>query len=591
VISQQKLVAATSFGVAALVLGACTAVPSSGPVHAGQQQAPVVVSRVGIQARPPVPGSAPDEIVSGFRFANSDTSGALGVAKSYLVDGASWQPAGVTVVADTGAEPTDATAGADSVTVKVVDTQVGQIAADGTYRPTPAGPPIEYDYQLTKDTKENGEWRITNAPPYLVLTVSQIESSYQQGYVYFLRPDEQMLVPVRVFLPVTRDQLADALLNTLLLGPPAWLKQAVTTALPPSTRSTTSEPTQVNGVTTVDLPRTVANLPAAQRNAIDAQISYTLSNAATLQQDFGSLRILAGGQPLISNPQLALQSATDWQSFDPDFLPVDFYYSDVDHLTHDHLGRLVAGDTGILGLTSLLAPVVAPRSAIGGNGALIAGIVQESPSTQALYAGPLLAPKKLLSGSAFTTPSWDSLGNLWTVQQQTSSSAPQVRIAPSGTATLPGPVAAPDLAKLVIKELKVSRDGTRVAVLAVSTNVSQVLVGAVANDGTTIEHFYPVAPALTSVTDFAWASSTTLDILGTVPNSNEPGTSSTLWSVDIDGWAPDGPTVEPVPTTAISIAAAPGRPVVVGTSGDQIEEYDGGQWQFVANGSGPHYPG
>jgi Lipoprotein LpqB beta-propeller domain len=585
-------VAATLFGLTALVLGACTAVPTSGPVHAGQQQAPVAVARVGIQARPPVPGSAPDEIVSGFRFANSDTSGALGVAKSYLVDGASWQPAGVTVVADAGAAPTDATAGADSVTVKVVDTQVGQIAPDGTYQPTPAGhPPIEYDYQLTKDAKENGEWRITNAPPYLVLTVSQIESSYQQAYVYFLRPDEQMLVPVRVFLPVTSDQLADALLSTLLHGPPVWLKQAVTTALPPSSSSATSEPSQVNGVTTIDLPRTVANLPAAQRNAIDAQISYTLSNTSTPQQDFGQLRILAGGQPLISNPQLALQSATDWQAFDPDGLKVDFYYSDVTHLTHDHQGRLVSGDTGILGITQLLAPVVAPRSASGGNGELIAGVVQESPSTEALYAGPLLAPKVLLTGSAFTTPSWDSLGNLWTVQQQTSSSAPQVRIAPLGTATLPGPVAAPDLANLVIKELKVSRDGTRVAVLAVSTNVSQVLVGAVANDGTTIEHFYPVAPSLTSVTDFAWASSTKLDILGTVPNSNEPGTSSSLWSVDIDGWAPQGPTVEPVQPTAVSIAAAPGRPEVIGTSSNQIEEYDSGHWQFVANGSAPHYPG
>jgi hypothetical protein len=591
VTDRRKLIAATSCGLTALVLSACTAVPSSGPVHAGQQQAPVVVSRVGIQARPPVPGSAPDEIVSGFRFANSDTSGALGVAKSYLVDGASWQPAGVTVVADTGAAPTDATAGADSVTVKVVDTQVGQIAPDGTYRPTPAGHQIEYDYQLTKDTKENSEWRITNAPPYLVLTVSQIESSYQQGYVYFLRPDEQMLVPVRVFLAVTRDQLADALLTTLLHGPPVWLKQAVTTALPPSLSSAASEPTQVNGVTTVNLPRTVANLPAAQRNAIDAQISYTLSNAATLQQDFGSLSILAGGQPLISNPQLALQSATDWPAYDPDGLKVDFYYSDVTHLTHDHAGHLVPGDTGILGLTELLAPAVAPRITTGGNGELIAGVVQDSPSTQALYAGPLVAPKKLLTGSAFTTPSWDSRGNLWTVQQATSSSAPQVRIAPSGTATLPGPVAAPDLEKLVIKALKVSRDGTRVAVLAVSTNVSQVLVGAVANDGTTIEHFYPVAPSLTSVTDFAWASSTKLDILGTVPNSNEPGTSSALWSVDIDGWAPDGPAPEAVPPTAVSIAAAPGRPIVIGTSGNQIEEDDNGQWQFVANGSAPHYPG
>jgi hypothetical protein len=588
---QKWLVASALFGAGAVLMSACTAVPTSGPVHAGQQQAPVVVPRVGIQARPPVPGSPPDEIVSGFRFANSDTSGALGVAKSYLVDGASWQPAGVTVVADTGAPPTDTAAGADAVTVKVVDTQVGQIAPDGTYEPSPAGPPIQYSYQLTKDPKEDGQWRITNAPPYLVLTVSQIESSYQQGYVYFLRPDEQMLVPVRVFLPVTSDQFADALLTTLLHGPPAWLNQAVTTALPPSSGTTTPEPSQVNGVTTIDLPRTVANLSAAQRNAIDAQISYTLSNTDTPQQNFGDLRILAGGQPLVSNPQLALQTAANWPAFDPDGLKFDFYYSDVDHLTHDHLGRLVPGDTGVLGVTDLLAPVVAPRSPAGGTGVLIAGVVQDSPSSESLYAGPLAAPKKLLSGSAFTTPSWDSLGNLWTVEQLTSSSAPEVRIAPSGTATLPGPVTAPDLKNLVIKELKVSRDGTRVAVLAVSTNVSQVLVGAVSKDGTTIPKFYPVAPSLTSVTDFAWASSTKLDILGTVPNSSEPGTSSSLWSVDIDGWAPDGPTLENVPSTAIAVAAAPGQPLVIGTSSNQIEEDLNGKWQFVANGSSPQYPG
>ena len=170
-------------------------------------------------------------------------------------------------------------------------------------------------------------------------------------------------------------------------------------------------------------------------------------------------------------------------------------------------------------------------------GQLIAGVVQGDNGTQTLYAGPLLAPKKLLTGYNFTTPSWDSLGNLWTVQQQQSSSAPRVRIAPSGKATLPA-VAAPDLANKVIGELKVSRDGTRVAVLAVSTNVSQVLVGAVSKDGTSIENFYPVAPSLTSVTDFVWASSTKLDILDTVPNSNEPGTTSQLWSVDVDGWAP-----------------------------------------------------
>lgn len=582
--------AVAAFAVAGLLLSACTAVPDSGSVHAGEQPAPAAAPNVRVAARPPVPGDDPDRIVSGFRFANSDI-GPLGVAKAYLADGALWQPQGVVVVADAGAKPT-VSATADSATVKVVDTQVGKIAADGTYQPSPANQSIEFAYLLTKDSKERGQWRITNAPPYLVLTVSQIQSSYQQGYVYFLRPDEGMLVPVRVFLPVSRDNLADALVTTLLHGPPDWLKPAVTTAFTSRT-VVTQPPTQANGITTVDLSREVANLSLSQRSAIAAQISYTLANPATPLQDFGQLKILAGGQPLISSQQLIAQTAKNWSGFDPDGLDVDFYYSDIDHKTRDHLGRPLTGDTGTLGLTYLLAPAVAPRVTTGGNAELIAGVVQLSDSTQALFSGQLLSPKKLLTGSSFTTPSWDSLGNLWTVQQETSTSAPKVRIAPTGgKATLPGSVAAPELANKVIEALKVSRDGTRVAVLVASANVTQVLIGAVTvtKDGTAIEHFYPVAPSLTSVTDFTWSSSTTLLILGTAPNTNGPGTSSQLWSVDVDGWSPSL-TDQPVLSNADSITAAPRQPIVIGTSSKQVEEYRNNAWEFVGTGSAPHYAG
>jgi len=571
----------------AIVVSACTAVPDSGPVHAGHEAAPAAGAHVQLEARRPIAGSAPDQIVSGFRFANSDTSEALGVPKAYLVDGATWQPQGATVIADSGSNPVDTTVG-DTATVTIADTQIGVIAPDGTYQPSAAGRQIKYTYQLVKDAKVGGEWRITNAPANLVLTVSQIESSYQLGYVYFLRPDEQMLVPVQVFLPVSRDKFAESLLTTLLQGPPEWLKPAVTTAIPAGIHA--PGPTQSNNVTTVDLSQRVATLSLSQRNAIAAQISFTLANPATQLQNFGDLKILAGEQPLINDPRLAVQTADDWTSFDPDALRADFYYSDLDHLTRDHTGQLVTGETGSLGTTNLLAPVLAPRAAAAVSGDLIAGVVQNANGTQELYAGPLLAPKKLLSGSAFTTPSWDSLGNLWTVQQQNSTSVPKVRVAPSGKATLPGTVSAPELANKVIEELRVSRDGTRVAVLAQSTNVSQVLVGVVAKDGTTIEHFYPVAPSLTSVTDFAWASSTKLDILNTSPNSNEAGTSSHLYSVDVDGWA-RSLQEQGVLATAESIAVAPHEPVVIGTSNSAIEVYQNNQWVFVGPGTSPHYPG
>ena len=421
-------------GSAVVLASACTAVPDSGGVHAGNEVAPSPTTKVGLQARTPVPNDVPQNIVLGFQFANTDPS--LGIAKAYLADGASWQPKGVAVVGDSSTVGPPVSNG-DTSTVKVVYTQVGALAADGTYQPSPDGQPLQYDYTLSKGAAEKGQWRITNPPPFLVLTVNQIESTYQKGYVYFLRPDEQMLVPVRVFLPV-RDHFADELLATLLDGPPAWLKSAVTTAIPAHTQPTQPS-SEANGVTTVELSREIASASDSERNAIAAQISYTLANAATFSQNFGPLRILAGGQPFLSCKGNALQTAKDCTGFDGDALRFNFYFTDLDHRSRDHLDHLLPGDTGTFGITNLQAASLVPRVGASGTPDLIAGVTQGTGTDLDLYAGPVAQPKKLLQGSTFTTPSWDSLGNLWTVRQANSSSAPQVRVAPAGKADAPWP--------------------------------------------------------------------------------------------------------------------------------------------------------
>jgi len=577
-------------GSAVVLASACTAVPDSGGVHAGNEVAPSATTKVGLQARTPVPNDVPQNIVLGFQFANADIGtaavDALGIAKAYLADGASWQPKGVTVVGDSST--VTLVPNGDTSTVKVVYTQVGALAADGTYQPSPDGQSLEYDYTLSKGAAEKGQWRITNPPPFLVLTVNQIDSTYQKGYVYFLRPDEQMLVPVRVFLPV-RGRFADELLATLLNGPPAWLRSAVTTAIPAHTQPTQPS-SEANGVTTVELSREIASASDSERNAIAAQISYTLANAATFSQNFGPLRILAGGQPFLSCKGNALQTAKDCAGFDGDALHFNFYFTDLDHRSRDHLDHLLPGDTGAFGITNLQAASLVPRLSASGAPDLIAGVTQGTGAALDLYAGPVAQPKKLLEGSAFTTPSWDSLGNLWTVQQVNSSSAPQIRVAPTGKATLSGPVALPPiLANKVIQELKVSRDGTRIAVLAVSTNVSQVLVGSVNKDGT-IANFYPVAPSLTTASDFVWASSTRLEILATAPSNAIAGTTSQLWTVDVDGWPPSLAD-QLVLTDAASIADAPGESLVVGTTSNVIEKLTNNSFDVVGEGTSPRYPG
>jgi hypothetical protein len=572
---------------AVVLATACTAVPDSGGVHAGNPVAPSPTAKVNVQARAPVTNDVPQNIVLGFQFANTDSS--LGVPKAYLADGASWQPHGVAVVGDSSTVSPPATNG-DSSTVKVVYSQVGAIAADGTYQPSPDGQPLPYEYTLSRSGAEKGQWRITNPPPFLVLTVNQIESTYQKGYVYFLRPDEQMLVPVRVFLPV-RGNFADELLATLLHGPPAWLKSAVTTAIP--ARTAPMQPSsEVGGVTTVELSREIATASDAERNAIAAQIAYTLANVDTPSQYFGQLRILAGGQPFLGCKGLALETAKDCTGFDGDALRFNFYFTDLEHRSRDHLDHLLPGDTGTFGITSLQAASLVPRVGASGTPDLIAGVTLGTGTDLDLYAGPVAQPKKLLQGTAFTTPSWDSLGNLWTVQQANSLSAPQVRVAPTGQSTLPAPVALPPILanNNVIRELKVSRDGTRIGVLAVSKNGSQVMVGSVNKDGT-IANFYPVAPSLTTARDFVWASSTRLEILSTAPSNTAAGTTSQLWTVDVDGWLPSLADKLILPDATALIADAPGGSVVVGTTSNVIEKLTNNTWEIVGDGTSPRYPG
>jgi hypothetical protein len=582
-------------GVVALAVFAgsgCTTVPTSGAVRAGPPVAQGEGPNVGLKAQPPVPGESAQQIVSGFRYANSDFEGGQGVARQYLAN-PDWQPDNGVQVIEPDNTPTVSAKG-NNLLVHYADSQVGVITPDGTFQPNPSPSPITHDYELTKDSKDKGQWRILNPPKFLVLSVAQVNSSYQKKNVYFLRPDGHMLVPIRVYLPVPSVRLAETLLGTLLKGPPAWLNPAVTTALPP--RVTLLEaPTASNGITTVNLSRDVANLSQALRDELAAQIIYTL-------QDYGPIRILVAGAPLVNGPRIAaVQTTQTWSAFDADATPVDsFYYSGVDHKIHDDRSQVVLGDTGSGGLIQLIAPVVAPRVTVGGAADLIAGIASSS-SGFALYAGPFRSPRVLLYGAAFTTPSWDSLGNVWTVQRQDSSSPQQVRVALSApttsttttTVALPASsVAAPQLANYVIESLHVSRDGTRVAVVAKSTVGTQVLVGVVARAGDSIklQNFYPVAPSLTSVTDCVWASSNTLDVLVSSIGANGPTAASQLWSVDVDGW-PSSQRELFVLSNAQSIAAAPGKPLVVGTASNQIEVFDHETWREVGLGTNPSYPG
>lgn len=583
---RNSLRAMLSLLAAAVLAAGCTAIPTSGGVHAaGAQNADnEPASHVLFPPQGPVEGESPTDIVGGFRFASADFAD-ISISRSFLVD-PTWQPVeGVRVVDEQSGPPTFTPQG-DHASVRYVDHWIGTIASDGTYQPTNGNATVDYTYDLEKDPKAKGEWRIVNPPPFLILPQSRINASFNAGYLYFLSSrNDQVLVPIRVFLPITGTDPARELVLQLLAGPPKWLKDAgVTSAIPSGTQL--QSVLQSQGIVTVNLSPEIAGLSQADRDAASAQLVYTLQGYGN-----GQFRVEAAGQPVENSHRAPLQSTKTWSAYDTDSLDAgSFYFIGGDQRARDGNGSPLHNDAGT-GTIKLMAASVAPKAANSPGPDLIAG-VESVGSAEHLYVGTMAQPKQVDFASAFTTPSWDMFGNVWTVRTATPQSAQEVRVSPVTQAGTTKFMTVGDkelAASQLIETLRVSRDGTRVAVIAKSAAGTQLLVGHVVKDakGESISGFYPVAPSLVPVPDgVVWASSTQLAVLATASGATSPS----IWTIDVDGWS--SPQEVPSPAVNVaSIAAAPGQPLVIGTTSGQIEMSVHDAWQVIDSGSSPLYPG
>jgi hypothetical protein len=599
--SSRLFCAVGTFALGGVLSAGCTAMPSGGPVHTVGAGAVVGAPNINVPVRGPEAADTPRDIVENFDAANTDYEEAYRVAKEFLADPSSWKPDGsVTVVSKVGetelVQP--ANPSKDLTTVTVTDALIGTIDQSGSFSPGAAGAKVSFTYHL----KDSGAgWRIVSGFNLsVVLTKDQINQAYQSGDVYFLRPDGKMLVPTRVFLPVPAGDpvgLANDLVTNLLNGPPESLAPTTPANAPPSVISAAPADAQLlskvtieGGVASVNLNADVATLPATQRDELAAQLTYTLRTPNLAPN---GVRLEVAGQPLDKGDPV--QFASTYTTRDPDASPRTFYYEDELGRTVDAQQTPVPGQAGTGELT-LIAPAIAPRVS-GSSGQLIAGSVASAigppgTSSQTLYAGQAQQLKALRTGGTFTRPSWDSLLNLWTVEQPAKSAGQQVLeaiVSPNGSTVTT--VADPKLASDVILALKVSPDGTRVAVIAKSASTSQLLIGRISTDAAnkvTIDQFRAVAGDLTSATDCAWANAETVDVL--VNGGTTAGLDSQIWAVDADGWAETEHAAPP--GTVSAIAVAPGQPLVIGLAGDKtIDEYESTSWVEISAGTNPAYPG
>jgi hypothetical protein len=595
------LAALTALLVAALSATGCVSMPSGGPVlsypvtqGATAQNQPYVQ----IQPQPPRPGWSPSDIVKGFLTASANFGNYPQVARAYLTpdEQKTWDPFWSAVVYKSGpnvmpASYSSAPKDAKTATVRISGTIQATLLGNGNYSvPSASAPGGQSAPPRTfKLAKVGGQWRISSAPPELLLTSNSFDSDYQLRDLYFFDPLIKYLIPDPVYVPLRagpRD-LMDGLVNELIAPPADWLSAGATkTAFPAKTKVSS---VVLDGVTAV-VNLTGAAIGKANADVmqqVSAQLLLTLSGAApsvSNGQGVQSVEVVVNGKawPPPHSQGNPVQTTPKWK---PATGASKEFYS------VDSKGNLTSRTPGG-GKPVTIARIGTGYSQVkvSADGAYLAAL-----RDGALYTGTMTGGSLTKRGTGFVAMSWDANDDLWAsegdqivVFRGTSNPRqPLSQMVPVEveSAQVSGPYT----------QLQVAPDGVRVAIVSGGNELTYGAISRQQNQ--TVITFSPVLQTpLTQVTvpdnaNFAaltWYGPDHVIALAT------PGPSVTEYPVS-------GAT--PVPIQAEdgmqTITASPGQPLIAGLmNGHMVSDASlTGSWMTIndgdtpAVGSSPTYPG
>ena len=571
--------------LAGLLLAGC--VPNAGPVRVAPTttgDGPLAALGIRVLAQPPDLGASPERLLRQFLVACADPSQNFAAARQFLApdDQQKWQPqAGVRIY---DGDPDDLTLSRSGDSLTVTAPATAATIRRGDYELVSGGSSTSLTAKLVR---VKGQWRFRDMPDGLLLASSLI-FAYKPVDLYFLAPGQRRVVPDRVFLLAPRANLADAALHALLRGPSPMLAGAVRSAIPAGSRLRTP-PALSGGELSVEL---VTGSSHVDRADVAAQVLWT----ATQLPEVSAVRLRIDGSAYTSGSVSLLRANPDALGYNPNVLTATApaYYVAPGGASRNLLVSS-AGRSWRLSADGL--PLRHPAVAV--DGSAVAALSCTAHQCRSLYVGPLrgtLFRADLRAAWPLTAPSWDSFdgGGAWTAED--SPAGPVVWRVP-----LQGPPAQVDAAALArdrVRVLRLSRDGTRVAVIADIAGRPRVLVGAVlrGSSGFRIDRFRPAAPSLVDAVDLDWADAGHLAVLA----KSDPGQGSvTPYRIRVDGSEDPQPVLGTVPGgQPVSIAAAPAQSLLVATArqggvgGTGVSTLQGQVWRpLVQVGFDPTYPG
>lgn len=550
---------------ALVVLAGCVGLPRSGRVNS-VSPSKTSSGAIGFAVQPPARNATPQQIVEGFLLASrAGLDDDFAVARQYLYGdaAANWKPlARVRVYPDSQDVSTTVT---ESGAVRASVASRGTLSSHGTYTETANSAVLTTEFSLAKNA--DGQWRIVSLDDGVFLSENAFSQQFIETPLYFLAPDSNALVADLRYYP--RRTFATSAMNGLLAGPSEWLASGVHTAVPTGTKLLKSVDV-VDGEATVDLSSVVLAASAKERAALLEQITRTLKASSSVR----SVVLKVEGA------DLNVGSIQSLPTYPYGSYPVSVISGGLPANVSDNRITPLMGDAGLKahGLSNLAISYQASRgrlAALGRGGTDLIGMDSGSGSWQVLH-----------SGKSLVQPSYDRYGWVWSAERDNAGKILVFKPGENASAHL-------DVSWLngaKIRDVSVSRDGSRMVVVCEIGGEVTIRVAAIARDGagrpTQIGDSIIIGQHLSDVTAAEWIGPSTVAVLGKTALGGERA----MFSVKISG--PTERLAAPYEGT-VSITAGHDEDSIVALT-DKKTAYarDGGAWRaIVSDVTSVAYPG
>lgn len=558
----------------AILATGCATLPTSGDVVQGRPAGDSETQPdVAVIAAPPRPGDDPAAVVEGFISAMASFEPGYRTARQFLTAEASqsWVPADGVAVYDLSAGPR--TVQSEPGLVRTELPLQARVGPDGHYRRASQDARLRLDLRMELI---QGEWRIDTPPDGLVMSTFDFEREFAAQDIYFFDPSFGVLTPDPTYLPV-RGNTPTLMVQSLLDGPSEWFAPAVRSAVPEGTTLVGPEIVVDAGTARVNLAGPISELSDVELDRLAAQLAWTLGQVPGVT----TIALLEHGVPVpVSGSESDTFATNAYPVYNPAFVPTgDAVYA------LGPQGAIVADQErvepvpGSFGDGVTVRSLAVDRLGTAGVGVTLDGtLLLRAPFTEGAEAVVVTA------GTDLAQPSWDRNDTVWVADRKQSGST-LLALESDGTETV---VDAARFAGERVQQMRVSPDGVRVAVLVGPPAEAEVVLGLVLREpgeNPRLGRWQTLPLGLEEIRDITWSGVTGLVVLAS------PDEEQALQPYQVD-LAEVDPVSRGEISRAVSIAAAPGQPLVVATDANELLRQDVPlEWSPITAGRAPTYPG